>query len=142
MDEANNNITPLSDLTFSPKLGVNEFEAASSRTVFEVHNPSALTAPVVRLIIIEDAGITDTQTTFLIVSPLLPGERLATSVPMDIQGRRTFIATLDLTKSLTEVYEDNNVLSFSYTVAPLPDLQIVDVLNRPSGLLVGEIANT
>lgn len=142
-DETNNvAVIPLPDLAFSPKLEVEESEIASSRMSFEILNTSTITAPAVGLTIVEDAGTTDARTTFLIVGPMLPAESLVISVPVDIHGRHTFSATLDITASLAEANEDNNLLAFTYTVGPLADLQILEVLNRPTGVKAGETANT
>ena len=140
-DETNNTAwAPLPDLTFTPKLGIDEIEAVNSRLSFEIQNASTVTAPAFAVTIVFDDDADEATT--VIIGPLLPNEKFTLSVPANTDGRHRFKATLDLSRSLPEADETNNVLAFTYTVGPLADLRIIEVVNRPSGASEGQTVNT
>ena len=109
---------------------------------FEIKNTSSITAPAVGVTIVIDESTRAADTTSLIIGPLLPNETFAVSIPVDVDGRHAFKATVDPSGSLAEADEGNNELSFTYTVGPLAELQVIEVVNRPVGVLEGETADT
>lgn len=138
-DETNNVYTAgLPDLTATSNLALPIAEDGSTRISFEVKNSGEMAAPSARVEITIDG---ETSPALMMhTGPLGIGETvtlLSATIPGD--GRHRLEVHIDAINTVPESNNDNNAISFTYTIGPLAELAVASISLEPREFVFGDV---
>jgi hypothetical protein len=138
-DETNNlHNLGLPNLAATKNVLVNIDEFGVTRVSFEVTNAGEIAAPSARISIVVDGQTAAAQT--METGPIGVGETLTLlSRPVPDEGRHEFEVLIDPLDVIPESDNDDNSISFSYTIGELAELEVTGITLAPDPYVFGDL---